>query len=50
MKKLCARWLQRLLTTADKKRTCTKIPEQCLEGFNKNKTDSIRRFITMDEN
>jgi hypothetical protein len=26
-----------------------KITEQCLERFNKNKTDFIRRFITMDE-
>jgi hypothetical protein len=26
-----------------------KISEQCLERFNKNKTDFVRRFITMDE-
>ena len=26
-----------------------KISEQCLERFNKNKTDFARRFITMDE-
>jgi hypothetical protein len=26
-----------------------KISEQCLERFNKNKTDFFRRFITMDE-
>jgi hypothetical protein len=25
-----------------------KISEQCLEHFNKNKTDFVRRFITMD--
>jgi histone-lysine N-methyltransferase SETMAR len=48
MKKLCARWVPRLLT-ADQKRTCMKISEQCLERFNKNKTDFVRRFITMDE-
>jgi histone-lysine N-methyltransferase SETMAR len=49
MKKLCAIWLPRLLT-ADQKYTRMKIFEQCLEHFNKNKTDSVHRFITMDEN
>jgi histone-lysine N-methyltransferase SETMAR len=48
MKKLCARWVPRLLT-ADQKRTHMKISEQCLERFNKNTTDFVRRFITMDE-
>jgi histone-lysine N-methyltransferase SETMAR len=48
MKKLCARWVPRLLT-ADQKRTRMKISEQCLEHFNKNKTDFVSRFITMDE-
>jgi histone-lysine N-methyltransferase SETMAR len=49
MKKLCARWVPRLLT-ADQKQTRMKISEQCLEGFNKNKTDFVRRrFITIDE-
>jgi histone-lysine N-methyltransferase SETMAR len=48
IKKLCARWVPRLLT-ADQKRTCMKISEQCLERFNKNKTDFVRRFITLDE-
>ena len=38
MKKLCARWEPHLLT-ADQKRTPMKISEQCLEHFNKNKTD-----------
>jgi histone-lysine N-methyltransferase SETMAR len=37
MKKLCARWVPRLLT-ADQKRTRMKISEECLERFNKNKT------------
>jgi histone-lysine N-methyltransferase SETMAR len=46
IKKLCARWVQRLLT-ADQKRM--KISEQDLERFNKNKTDFVRRFITMGE-
>jgi len=36
MKKLCARWVPRLLT-ADQKRNRMKISEQCLECFNKNK-------------
>ena len=48
MKKLCARWVLRLLT-ADQKRTRMKISEECLEHFNENKTDFVRRFITMDE-
>jgi len=48
MKKLCARWVPRLLT-ADQKCTRMKISEQCLERFNKNKTDLLLQFITMDE-
>jgi histone-lysine N-methyltransferase SETMAR len=48
MKKLCARWVPRLLT-AHQKRTHMKISEQCLEHFNKNKTDFVHQFITMDE-
>jgi histone-lysine N-methyltransferase SETMAR len=36
MKKLCPRWVPRLLTE-DQKRTRMKISEQCLERFNKNK-------------
>jgi histone-lysine N-methyltransferase SETMAR len=48
MKKLCTRWVPHLLT-ADQKHTRMKISEQCLEHFNKNKTDFVQRFITMDE-
>jgi len=48
MKKLCARWVPCLLT-ADQKPTCMKISEQCLQRFNKNETDCVRRLITMDE-
>jgi histone-lysine N-methyltransferase SETMAR len=48
MKKLCTRWVLRLLT-ADQKRTHMKISEQCLECFNKNKTDFVHQFTTMDE-
>jgi histone-lysine N-methyltransferase SETMAR len=48
IKKLCARWVPRLLT-ADQKHTRMKISEQCMEHFNRNKTDFLLRFITMDE-
>jgi histone-lysine N-methyltransferase SETMAR len=48
MKKLCARWVPCLLT-ADQKHTHMKISKQCLEHFNKNKTDFVHQFITMDE-
>jgi len=49
MKKLCARWVLRLLT-ADQKLTGIKISEQGLESFNRSKTDFVRRrFITMNE-
>jgi hypothetical protein len=48
MKKLCAIWVPCLLT-ADQKRTRMKISEQCLERLNKNKTNFVCRFITMDE-
>jgi hypothetical protein len=48
MKKLCSRWVPSLLP-ADQKSTRMKISEQWLERFNKTKTDSVRRFITMDE-
>jgi len=37
------------LLTADQKRTCMKISEQCLERFNKNKTNFVHQFIIMDE-
>jgi transposase len=40
VKKLCAKWLPRLLTV-DKKRTRMITSEQCLEHFNKNKTDFV---------
>jgi hypothetical protein len=46
-KKLCTRWVPRLLT--DQNRTRMKISEQCLERFNKNKTDFVHRSIIMDE-
>ena len=45
MKKLCAKWVLRLLT-ADQKRTRMKISEQCLERFNKNKIDFVHSTIS----
>jgi histone-lysine N-methyltransferase SETMAR len=48
MKKLCARWMPCLLTT-DQKCTRMKISEQFLQRFNKNKTDFVHQFITVDE-
>jgi len=48
MKKLCPRRVPCLLT-ADQKCTRMKISEQCLVHFNKNKTDFVCQFITMDE-
>ena len=43
-KKLCAKWVPRLLT-ADQQHTRMKIFEQFLVRFNKNKTDFVCRFI-----
>jgi hypothetical protein len=48
MKKFCPMWVPRLLT-ADQKRTRMKISERCLQRFNKNKTDFVHPFITVDE-
>jgi histone-lysine N-methyltransferase SETMAR len=48
MKKLCARWVPRLLI-ADQKLIRMKISEQLLGHFNKNKTDFMHQFITMNE-
>ena len=48
MKKLCTKWVPWLLT-ANQKCTRVKISEQCLEGFNENKTDFVCQFLTMGE-
>jgi histone-lysine N-methyltransferase SETMAR len=48
LKKLCARWVPHFFT-ADQKRIGVKMSEQCLEHFNRNEADFVRRFITMDE-
>jgi transposase len=47
MRKLCTSWVPRLLT-ADQKCACMKTSQQCLGRFNKNKTDFVHQFITMD--
>ena len=38
-----------MLDHSRSKSTRMKISEQCLERFNKNKPDFVRRFITMGE-
>ncbi|KAG5337044.1 SETMR methyltransferase, partial [Acromyrmex charruanus] len=48
MKKLSARWVPRLLTV-DHKRDRMTISKQCLEIFQRNPDEFLRRFITMDE-
>lgn len=48
MKKLCARWVPRLLTI-DQKRIRVTTSEQNLANFKRNPKEFLRRFITMDE-
>ncbi|XP_055384278.1 uncharacterized protein LOC129613955 [Condylostylus longicornis] len=48
MKKLCARWVPRLLTI-DHKQHREDVSMNCLAMFTKNKTEFLRRFITIDE-
>ena len=48
MRKLCARWVPRLLTMEQKQRH-EDVSIECLAMFHSTKTDSLRRFITMDE-
>ncbi|XP_018053801.1 PREDICTED: histone-lysine N-methyltransferase SETMAR-like, partial [Atta colombica] len=48
VKKLCARWVPRLLTL-DQKRMRKDISMQCLVMFKHNPQDSWRRFVTMNE-
>ncbi|XP_055386796.1 uncharacterized protein LOC129615567 [Condylostylus longicornis] len=48
MKKLCSRWVPRLLII-DHKQHREDVPMNCLAMFTKNKTEFLRRFITMDE-
>ena len=48
MKKLSARWVQRLLTI-DHKRNRVTTSIECLALFNRNKDEFLRRFVTVDE-
>lgn len=48
MKKLCARWVPRLLTL-DQKRVRMDVSSDNLERFKRNPTEFLRRFITVDE-
>jgi len=47
-KKLSAKWVLRLLTV-DHKRDYVTISKQCLEMFQRNLGEFLRRFITVDE-
>ncbi|XP_031639731.1 protein GVQW3-like, partial [Contarinia nasturtii] len=48
MRKLCAKWVPRELTI-DQKQQRVDDSEQCLKLFNSNKTEFLRRYVTMDE-
>jgi len=48
MRKLCAKWVPRVLTIDQKQKRCDD-SEQCLAIFNRNKDEFFRRYITMDE-
>jgi histone-lysine N-methyltransferase SETMAR len=48
MRKLCARWVPRLLTMEQKQRR-EDVSVECLAKFHSNKAEFLRRFITMVE-
>ena len=48
MRKLCAKWVPRLLTV-DQKQERVDDSEQCLAMFKRNKPEFLRRYVTMDE-
>ena len=48
MKKLSARWVPRLFAV-DHKRDRVTISKQCLEMFQRNPDEFLRRLITVDE-
>lgn len=48
MRKLCARWVPRSLTIDQKHERVTKSKE-CLAMFKRNKSEFLRRYITVDE-
>ena len=48
MRKLCARWVPRLLTL-DQKQCREDVSIECLAKFHSDKAEFLRRFVTMDE-
>lgn len=48
MRKLCAKWVPRKLTI-DQKQQRVDDSEQCLAMFKRNKSEFLRRYVTMDE-
>ncbi|GFV53882.1 putative DD34D transposase [Trichonephila clavipes] len=48
MRKLCSKWVPRELTI-DQKQQQIDDSKQCLELFNRNKSELLRRYVTMDE-
>ncbi|GFV45499.1 putative DD34D transposase [Trichonephila clavipes] len=48
MRKLCSKWVPRELTI-DPKQQRIDDSKQCLELFNRNKSEFLRRYVTMDE-
>jgi len=48
MRKLCAKWVPRELTV-DQKQQRVDDSEQCLKLFNRQKSEFLRRYVTMDE-
>lgn len=48
MRKLCSKWVPRLLTP-DQKQQRIDDSEACLALFNRDKKDFLRRYVTMDE-
>ena len=48
MRKLCSKWVPRELTI-DQKQQRIDDSKECLELFNRNKSEFLRRYMTMDE-
>jgi len=48
MRKLCSKWVPRLLTV-DQKQKRVDDSEQCLAMFKRFKLEILRRYVTMDE-
>ena len=49
MRKLCSKWVPRLLTV-DQKQQDVNDSERCLKLFQRNKKDFLMRYVTMSEN